>query len=107
MTRWGYKDLSEMYPYVGAFKGIEGWNSENCGNCYEVTDVVTKNKRYITAVDHAGSDFGFNLSEQAFEEIFGKEGIHDGHGEAAWAKVDANLCKGNKGTKNKSTFLNF
>ena len=62
MTRWDYTDLSEMYPYVGAFQGVEGWNSENCGNCYEITDVASGNRIYVTAIDHAGTEYEFNLA---------------------------------------------
>ena len=97
MTRWEYTDLSEMYPYVAAFSGVEGWNSENCGNCYQIIDVSTLNSIYVTAIDHAGKDYEFNLAEEAFTEVFGVEGDHDGHGTAVWAQADANKCKGNKG----------
>ena len=40
-----------MYPYAAGFKGIAGWNSENCGKCYKLTYADTGNTIYVTAVD--------------------------------------------------------
>lgn len=84
-----------MAPYVASSKEIAGWNSANCGNCYELSNNGTS--IYVTAVDAAGGADDLILSEDAFTELFGNLTI--GHGEATVASADASKCKGNLGSK--------
>ena len=48
MTKFDYKDLSKMYPYVAAYN-FAGWNSPNCGKCMKITH--NSKSIYITAID--------------------------------------------------------
>ena len=48
ITKFKYKDLSEMYPYVAAYSKA-GWNSPNCGKCMKIT--YNGKSIFITAID--------------------------------------------------------
>lgn len=102
ITRWGYQDLSPMFPYVAAISGI-AWTSAKCGACYELTDVRSKKSVYLTVVDAnptpppAGSSLHFNIAHEAFDTLFGDAGEHDGHGMATFVETDFHKCQGNKG----------
>ena len=96
MTKFGIDTISPMFPYVGAYSNSP-WNSENCGKCYKLTNVIDCNSIYITAIDKCGLHKGnphFDLSKEAFTELFGIKGIKDGHGEVNWRSVDETKCKG-------------
>jgi len=104
ITRWGYKDLEQMFPYVTAISGIS-WNSPKCGLCYKLTDVKSKNSISVTIVDSVGDppggyDMRFNLGHEAFKMLLGDAGEHDGHGSVTWEETDYHNCQGNKGPKN-------
>ncbi|KAJ2917975.1 hypothetical protein MD484_g2465, partial [Candolleomyces efflorescens] len=52
----GYSTLSSLpsFPAVGAFPGV-GFNSPNCGGCYEIWYSGTGRSQYFTAVTDSGS----------------------------------------------------
>ena len=80
LMSWGYNDLSQVFPYVTAWQGAT-WNSPYCGSCVKMTH---KDKFvYLTVIDQCG-DFDmveshFDISKEAFYELFGDEGIQYGH----------------------------
>ena len=86
-----------MYPFAAGFKGVAGWNSENCGKCYKLTDADTGASIYVTAVD-ASPTYEFNLSVNAFRALFGN-GIEAGTVVTNYEEADASNCKGNLGLK--------
>lgn len=63
----GYTTLGSIpaFPFLGGVYTVTGWNSPECGTCYE----VTYGDRTITvlAVDVAAE--GFNLSEEAMNTL--------------------------------------
>ncbi|RPB10232.1 Cerato-platanin [Morchella conica CCBAS932] len=69
----GYQTLGSVpgFPNVGAVETVAGWNSANCGKCYNVTYGSTTIK--VTAVDHAAS--GFVLSLAALNTLTGGQGV--------------------------------
>jgi hypothetical protein len=103
ITRFHYNDLRHMFPYVAAWDR-SGWNSPNCGACFEVTNKADRSKKiHITAIDQCGGGMGggdthLELAPPAFTELFGAVGIRDGHGYATWKVVSGNHCKGNLGS---------
>jgi hypothetical protein len=99
MTKFGYSNLSPMYPYVTAFSGAT-WNSPNCGKCVRVQGSVAT--VYLTVIDQCGPppgghDAHFDIAPTAFRELFGDAGVNAGVQIANWAFVDSSMCKGNKG----------
>merc|ERR1711985_42397 len=92
---------------VTAISGLS-WNSPKCGVCFKLTDVASKNSITVTVVDSvpappSGYDMHFNIAQPAFHTLFGDAGIQAGHGELTFEEVDANFCKGNKGTTTGSS----
>merc|ERR1711970_208429 len=90
-----------MFPYVTAISGLS-WNSPQCGLCYKLTDVASKNSISVTVVDSVpaqpGYDMHFNIAEDAFKKLFGDAGYQAGHGELTFEETDFHNCQGNKGT---------
>ena len=102
ITRFHYTDLKQMFPYVSAWDRAS-WNSPNCGACIKVTNKRDASKSiHMTVIDQCGGGMGggdthFELSKEAFTELFGNKGIQDGHGYAEWQSVSGKSCKGNLG----------
>lgn len=98
IIKWGYKDLSPMFPYVTAWQEA-AWNSPKCGDCIQVSykgQVI-----HVTVVDQCGkSDRAgtshFDLAKEAFVALFGQEGIQKGTMEGNYSIVASSKCKGNK-----------
>ncbi|KAI0329935.1 Cerato-platanin [Cubamyces sp. BRFM 1775] len=63
----GYKTLGSLpdFPYVGGAAAVAGFNSPNCGSCWQLTYNGTSLN--ILVVDHASE--GFNISLEAFETL--------------------------------------
>jgi len=101
-TRWGISTLSSpLFPNVAAWDQV-AWNSPKCGTCIHLTDVVSGNSIYITAIDECGaapSPYATHLdiAPAAFTQLFGAAGNNAGHGIANYQTVASSLCPGNKG----------
>lgn len=98
MTRWGYSTIDPMAPYVAA-TSISGWNSPNCGKCFQV--VGTAGTVYLTAIDQCvpgpGGGMHFDIHPTAFRELMGDAGVTAGVGYASFQEVASSNCRGNKG----------
>ena len=95
-----------MFPFVAAWDR-SGWNSPNSGKCIKVNNNKDNYRSiYIISIDQCGGGMGrdshYELSMEAFTELFGDLGSQDGHGYASWQAVEAGNCKGNLGS-----FINF
>jgi len=101
ITRWGYTNLSPMFPYVTAISGLS-WNSPQCGKCFKLTDTKSGTSISVTVIDAVpvapGYDMHYNLAEEAFTKLFGDAGVQAGHGELTFEETDFHDCQGNKGT---------
>ena len=100
ITRFGYNNLSPLYPYVSAWNK-SGWNSPACGECIQLRNPVSGKIIHVTAIDQCGNaPSGFNshfdLAPEAFKELLGEEGVQKGHGTAEWSIVPGSKCKGNR-----------
>ncbi|KAI9197184.1 Cerato-platanin-domain-containing protein [Polychytrium aggregatum] len=102
ITRWGYSDLSQLWPYVMAFNDA-GWNSPNCGTCIELTDTITGNTVHVTVIDQCGpppSGYSahFDIAPPAHQELFGAAAsVSKGSGVANYRTVASSFCRGNRG----------
>ena len=97
ITRWKYINLQELFPYVTA-ASFASWNSVRCGECIE----ISKNQRsiYVTVIDKCqslSSNTHFDLSNEAFIELLGEDGIFKGSDIGNWKRVDNYYCNGNLG----------
>ena len=97
MTRWGYNDLSSLFPYVSAFS-LSSWNSPYCGDCIQLQ--YQGRTVYVTVIDFCGSppsgyDAHFDLSEEAFLQLIGDTSA--GSATINWSYTGSQFCKGNRG----------
>ena len=95
MTKFGYTDLSRLYPNVGA-ASFATWNSPECGGCHKLTNVANGKSLYITVIDQCqpipGYAGHFDLSPVAFNQLGGAQGLHDGHFIVTYSKVSSRPC---------------
>ncbi|KAJ5907371.1 Cerato-platanin-domain-containing protein [Penicillium taxi] len=67
----GYSTFGSLpkFPLIGGAPTIAGWNSENCGACYELAYQTDKidNTIYILAIDSASA--GFNIGLEALNKL--------------------------------------
>jgi len=98
MTRWGYDTIDPMAPFVAA-TSISGWNSPNCGNCYEV--VGSASTVYLTAIDQCGAGpegmMHFDIHPTAFQMLMGDDGVDAGSDYVKFREVSSLKCMGNQG----------
>lgn len=99
MTKFGYNNISPMFPYVTAFSGAT-WNSPRCGQCVQVS--ANGRSVFLTVIDQCGPapggfDAHFDIAPEAFREVFGDAGVNAGVQSADWQFVASHLCRGNKG----------
>ncbi|KAI1099577.1 SnodProt1 [Jackrogersella minutella] len=89
ITRYGWQTQGAIpATYIGAADTIAGWNSPNCGTCYQ----LTYNGKTINlyAIDHAGS--GFNIALDAMNALTNGQAVALGRVEATSTQVDPSVC---------------
>lgn len=86
----GYKTASSLpsFPRIGGAFTVPSWNSPNCGKCYQLT--WEGKSIYVTAVDHAGE--GFNIAQEALDELTGGLAVQLGRVTATYADADPSSC---------------
>ncbi|EIW85573.1 Cerato-platanin [Coniophora puteana RWD-64-598 SS2] len=75
-SKWATFADVPNFPYIAGVPAITGWDSAQCGTCWQLTYAAgdINESIYVTGVD-VGRD-GFNLSEEAMN------GLTDGNAEA-------------------------
>jgi len=94
LTR-GYKTFGDLpgFPYIGGASAVTGWNSAECGSCWELTFTnADGNKKSInvTAVDFTAS--GFNIALTAMNDLTEGHGVEYGVVDVVSKKVDPTAC---------------
>ncbi|KAF8437630.1 Cerato-platanin-domain-containing protein [Boletus edulis BED1] len=86
----GYTTLGSLptYPNLGGAYTVTGWNSPECGTCYNIT--YGGKSLIVTAVDVA--EEGFNLSEEAMNVLTGGLAIELGRVNVESTPVAASYC---------------
>ncbi|KAG6893720.1 hypothetical protein C0995_016265, partial [Termitomyces sp. Mi166 len=77
------------FPHIGGAAAVGGWNSANCGTCWDLTYTDSQGvSRTISvlAVDHA--DSGFNLALGAMNELTNNQATFLGRVDATAVQVD-------------------
>ena len=65
-----------------------GWNSPNCGSCWQLT--YNKTTINVLAIDHAGS--GFNIAKEAMNKLTDGQADELGVVQVAYSQVDGSVC---------------
>ncbi|KAJ3719933.1 snodprot1 [Lentinula raphanica] len=82
------------FPNIGAFGAVTGWNSPECGTCWQISytnsNGATKTLNAI-AVDHAGSGL-INLSEEAMNTLTNGNAVQFGAVQVTATQVAKSAC---------------
>lgn len=85
------------FPYIGGASAIAGWNSANCGTCWQLTythkDAKGKNTTKsidVLAIDH--TDTGFNIALKAMDDLTGGLAKELGRVDVAAKQVASSVC---------------
>ncbi|EPQ57828.1 Cerato-platanin [Gloeophyllum trabeum ATCC 11539] len=76
------------FPYIGGAAAVAGWNSAQCGTCWQ----LTYNGKTITvlAIDH--TDNGFNIALEAMNDLTDNQAEFLGRVDATVTQVDVSQC---------------
>jgi len=78
----------KAFPFIAGASAIAGWNSPECGTCWQLTYKGTSIN--VLAIDHCAD--GFNLSEEAMNKLTGGEAVDLGHVQATVVQLPASSC---------------
>ncbi|THH27925.1 hypothetical protein EUX98_g6271 [Antrodiella citrinella] len=78
------------FPNIGGSSVVAGWNSANCGTCWQLTYSGTGNSINILVIDHA--DDGLNISQEALDNLTNGQAVALGRIDATVTQVDASQC---------------
>jgi hypothetical protein len=89
----GFTTLGSLpkFPFIGAAGAVEGWNSVNCGTCWQLTYAGTKKTINVTAVDHAGPGT-FNIALEAMNFLTNNQAVELGRVTVTSNKVANSVC---------------
>ncbi|KIP05032.1 hypothetical protein PHLGIDRAFT_19825, partial [Phlebiopsis gigantea 11061_1 CR5-6] len=74
--------------FIGGAAVIPGWNSAECGTCWELT--YNGASINVLAIDHTAS--GFNIALSALNALTNNQGVFLGRVNAQAQQVDASAC---------------
>ena len=91
----GYKTFKDLpnFPNIGGASAVTGWNSKECGSCWELTFTKadgSKKSVNVTAVDYTAS--GFNIALTAMNDLTGGHAVEYGVVDVTSRKVDPTGC---------------
>ncbi|KAK1704942.1 EC5 protein [Colletotrichum lupini] len=90
ITKYGWQNQGQVakFPYIGGADVIAGWNSPNCGTCWQLT--YNGKSINVLAIDHAGS--GFNLALGAMNDLTNGQAAQLGRIDAQATQVGLDAC---------------
>ena len=90
LTTRGYSTFGSLpkFPHISGAAAVAGWNSPNCGTCWELT--YTNASINVIAIDRAGE--GFNIALGALNELTGGQGMDLGRVDVAARQVTSSVC---------------
>jgi hypothetical protein len=90
MLRQGFTNFSSLpnFPFIGGAAAIPGWNSTECGTCWELTFNGTSIN--VLAIDHAQS--GFNIALTALNKLTNNNAVSVGRINAQAQQVAGTAC---------------
>lgn len=88
ITRYGWTTQGEVPGYIGGAQAVSGWNSPNCGTCWQLT--YNSKSIFVLAVDFAGA--GFNIQLDAMNDLTNGQAVQLGRVDAAASQVAISNC---------------
>ena len=86
----GFNTFGDLptFPNIGGAQAVAGWDSPNCGTCWQLT---YKGKSInVLAVDHAGE--GFNIAQKALDKLTNNQAVDLGFIQADAKQVPKSHC---------------
>ncbi|KAJ8468853.1 hypothetical protein ONZ51_g9379 [Trametes cubensis] len=85
----GYTTFGSLpAQYLGGAQAVAGWNSANCGTCWQISyNGTTIN---VLAIDHA--DSGMNIGQKGLDKLTHGHAVERGVIHAKVKQVDASKC---------------
>lgn len=81
------------FPLIGGTPTIAGFNSPQCGACYEVSYTsATGARNSITMIGIDASPGGFNVGQRAMDQLTGNRAVELGRVDVTWEKVSRDRC---------------
>ncbi|KAF7356561.1 hypothetical protein MVEN_00989800 [Mycena venus] len=89
----GFKTLGSLpkFPFIGGVGAVEGWNSTNCGTCWQLTYAATKKTINVLAVDHAAPGT-FNIALEAMDVLTNNRSVELGRVTITSKQVAKSVC---------------
>ncbi|KAI0671617.1 cerato-platanin-like secreted protein [Trametes maxima] len=85
----GYKTFGSLpAQYLGGAQAVAGWNSPNCGTCWQVSYNGTSIN--VLAIDH--TDSGFNIGKKGLDKLTHGKAFERGVIKAKVKQVAASKC---------------
>ncbi|KAI0657231.1 immunomodulatory protein [Cubamyces menziesii] len=86
----GYSTFGSLphFPNIGGAAAIAGWNSDQCGTCWQLT--YNGKSINVLAIDHAES--GFNIALGAMNTLTNGQAVQLGRIDATVKQVAASQC---------------
>ncbi|TBU41348.1 Cerato-platanin [Dichomitus squalens] len=82
-------DSLPSFPYVGGAGVIPGWNSDQCGTCWELS--YNGKSIHVLAIDHADAGT-WNIALAALNDLTNGQATEVGRVDAVAALVDSSVC---------------
>ncbi|KAJ7650375.1 cerato-platanin-related secreted protein [Roridomyces roridus] len=82
------------FPYIGGVGAIEGFNSANCGTCWQLTYTNPKGVSKsinVLGIDHAAPGT-FNIAQEAMDVLTGGQAVQLGRVTVKSKQVAASVC---------------
>ncbi|KAI0737994.1 Cerato-platanin [Daedaleopsis nitida] len=76
------------FPYIGGTAAVPGWNSDQCGTCWELS--WRGRSVYVVALDHAQD--GWNVAHAAMDALTGGQASMYGRIDAIASPVESWRC---------------
>ncbi|KAF5386946.1 hypothetical protein D9615_002020 [Tricholomella constricta] len=82
------------FPFIGGAEAIEGWNSVNCGTCYQLTytNATSGSKKSINILAIDSTKPGFNVALPAMEVLVGSQAADIGTAVVEAKQINASFC---------------
>ncbi|KAJ5822422.1 Cerato-platanin [Penicillium robsamsonii] len=90
----GYTDFASLpsFPNIGGAITIPGWNSPNCGKCYELHYSNGKIDKTINVIAVDAAPGGFNIGLQAMNTLTNGLAEELGRVDATYVEVEDSAC---------------
>lgn len=90
----GYTTFGSLpeFPLIGGAPTVEGWNSLNCGKCYQLhyTDANLDKTINVLAIDAASA--GFSIGLEAMNRLTNGQAVNLGRVNATYTRVADKVC---------------